>query len=89
MVGVHKVSECSAWCVYASNSNWVVGIHLRLVLGVTDGDWDRGQHVFGKPTASTHWTLLDRYLVALRLMCVLFGSKELVCIRGWGVTVCD
>lgn len=31
--------------------------------------------------------LVDQCLVELRgLVCVLFGSEELVCIRGWGIT---
>lgn len=63
---------------------------MRLVIGVTDSDWDESQHVVGKLTTSILRALVDQCLVELRgLMCVLFGSEELVCIGGWDFTVCD
>lgn len=46
--------------VDAIGANWVVGIHVRLVMGVTDSDWDESQHVVGKLTASILRALLDR-----------------------------
>lgn len=53
MVEVHEISECSAWGVYVSGSNWVVGIHVKLEMGMPDSDWDWGQRVFGKLAANT------------------------------------
>lgn len=49
-----------------------------------------GQRVFGKLAANTLWALVDWRLVEVReLVCVLFGTVELVCIRGWGIPVYD
>lgn len=90
MVEVHEVSEFSAWGVYACGSHWVVDIHVRHEVGVKDSDWVWGSTSGCKADNYHPLGLVDQCLVKFRgLVCVLFGSEELVCIRGWGITIRD
>jgi len=77
LVDGHELNEYSDWGVYASGSNWVVGIHVGLEIGVTGSDWDGGQLVVGKLAVGTLWALVDQCHVALRgLVYVLFESER-------------
>lgn len=59
-------------------------------MGMRASYWDPGQYVVGKLAISTLWGSVDQCLVEQRgLDCALFGSGELVCVRGWGIAMCD
>lgn len=56
MVDGHELNEYSDWGVYASGSNWVVGIHVGLEIGVTGSDWDGATSVLSPESKMfTRW----------------------------------
>lgn len=84
MVEVHGVSECLAWGVHGGGFNWVVRICAGLEMGLTGGDWDRGQSVVGKLATSPLWGLVDQCLTELGgwlVCCLELGSR---CVLGLG-----